>query len=302
MSTHCANQLISRASGAKSFPNMIKAPAVLTVSFAVAFSAGACATTQPAQKESSTVTKVSAKEVPAERFDTPATNPLLREWAGPYGGVPAFDEVRSVHFKPAIEQAMIATRREIDAIANNPEPASFENTSVAFENSGRAYTRVQTFYNVWESTLSSPEFQAIEREMAPKVAAFADEIVQNSKLFARIEAVYQTQDKSAWSPEQKRLAWHQYNTLVLAGAKLDEAQKPRQAEINQRLATLYTNFSQNVLSDEETYAVILESEADLDGLPESLRAGAAAAAAERGKPGKWAITNTRSSVEPWFGL
>jgi peptidyl-dipeptidase Dcp len=231
-----------------------------------------------------------------------ADNPLLRPWSGPFGGVPAFADVRVALLKPALEAAMAATRREIAAITQNAEPATFQNTSAAFEDAGRPFKRVLTFYGVWESTMSGPEFQELEREMAPKLAAFTDEIVQNEALFRRIEAVYQSPAKSALSAEQQRLAWRQYNDLVLAGAKLMGPQKQRLAAINQRLASLYTTFSQNVLHDEESVAVVLDAEADLAGLPDSIRAGAAAAAAQRGQPGKWAITNTRSSVEPFLTL
>jgi peptidyl-dipeptidase Dcp len=229
-----------------------------------------------------------------------ANNPLLVNWSGPFGGVPGFEGVRVDHFKPALEAAMAEDRREIDAIAQSSEPADFDNTSAAFENAGRSLRRVQTIYGVWESTLNGPEFQAVDREMAPVLAAFSDEIVQNEKLFARIQAVYESPDKTKWTAEQQRLVWRQYTDLVLAGAKLGAEDKQRMAEINKRLASLYTAFSQNVLSDEETYAVILDAEADLEGLPDSLRAGAAAAAERRKLPGKWAITNTRSSVEPFL--
>ena len=213
-----------------------------------------------------------------------AQNPLLAPWSGPYGGVPGFAGVQVEHFKPALEQAMAETRSELDAITRNAEPPSLENTSLAFEDSGRKLGRVHRVYHVWESTLNGPEFQALDREMSPKLAAFADEIIQNEKLFRRLEAVYNTADKSQWSAEQQRLVWRQYTDFVLAGAKLGGPEKARLGEINQRLASLYTAFGQNVLSDEETYAVIIETEAELEGLPESIKRGAAAAAEERKQP------------------
>jgi peptidyl-dipeptidase Dcp len=254
-----------------------------------------CATAQ--RQETPKVKNVTG---PSPAPEAVAPNPLLQAWVGPYGGVPAFAGVRVEHFKPALEQAMEDQRRQLARIAENKETPSFENTIAAFEDAGRTFTRVQTYYGVWESTLNGPEFQALDREMAPKLAAFADEIVQNEPLFRRIEAVYDLRDKSQLTPEQQRLVWHQYTELVLAGAKLQAAQKQRLAAINQRLASLYTDFSQNVLSEEETFAVVLDSEADLVGLPDSVRAGAAAAAEERSLAGKWAITNTRSSMEPFL--
>jgi peptidyl-dipeptidase Dcp len=253
----------------------------------------ACAA--PQHPESSPMNAVASPEVHAK-------NPLLEPWAGPHGGVPGFAGVRVSDFEPALEQAMDEARREIAAITDNPAAPTFENTSAAYEDVGRALTRVSTVYSVWESTLNGPEFQVVEREMAPKLAAFRDEIVQNEKLFQRLATVYASPDESRWTPEQRRLIWHQYTDFVLGGARLGAVEKARLREINQRLASLFTAFSQNVLSDEETYTVVLNEEAELDGLPDSLRASLASAAAARKLPGKWVITNTRSAVEPFLAF
>ncbi|BDG06656.1 M3 family metallopeptidase [Anaeromyxobacter oryzae] len=225
---------------------------------------------------------------------------LLSRWTGPYGGVPPFDRVRVQDLAPALDAAMASCRRDVQAIAADPVPPTFENTLAALERAGRGLENVQTIFGVWASTMSSPEFQAVEREVAPKLAAFSDEITQNERLFRRIEAVYEARERSGLTPEQQRLVWLQYTTFVREGAKLDAAGKARVAAVNQRLATLYTQFGQNVLKDEEEYAVILPSEADLAGLPASLRAAASAAAEERAQQGKWAIGNTRSFVEPFL--
>jgi peptidyl-dipeptidase Dcp len=227
-------------------------------------------------------------------------NPLLSRWSGPYGGVPEFASVRVEHFKPALEAAMEENRREIVAITDNPEPPTFENTCAAFEDSGRSLQRVKMFYDVWQSSMNGPQFQALDREIAPKFAAFSDEIVQNEKLFGRIETVYNARATAALDGEQQRLVWHQYTDLVLAGAKLDKPEKLRIAAINQRLASLFTAFGQNVLFDERAYAVVLETESELEGLPNSTRAAAVVAAQERGLEHRWVITNTRSSVEPFL--
>jgi peptidyl-dipeptidase Dcp len=171
---------------------------------------------------------------------------------------------------------------------------------VALERSGLAFDRVTTLYGVWSGTMSGPEFQVVEREMSPKLAAFGDKITQNEKLFARIDAVYAKRDDAGLTPEQKRLCWSYYTDFVRAGAKLDPAAKKRVSEINQRLAVLFTQFGQNVLADETDHLLVLEKEADLAGLPESVKTQAAAAAASRGHKGKWAVLNTRSSVEPFL--
>src|SRR5262249_34908481 len=149
------------------------------------------------------------------------------------------------------EAAMNLKRAEIAAIAGSPAQPTFENTIAALEGAGRTLDDVTNIYGVWSSTMSGPEFQAVEREMEPKLAAFDDEIIQNAKLFARIAAVYDSPEKAKLSPEQQRLTWRYYTRFVRAGAKLDDASKKRLSEINQRLATLFTSFSQNVLADEE---------------------------------------------------
>jgi peptidyl-dipeptidase Dcp len=227
-------------------------------------------------------------------------NPLLQPWTGPYGGVPPFDKVRVADFKPALEAAMAESLVAVDRIANNPEPPTFANTIAAMEGYSRTYDRVNAIYGIWISNMSSDEFQPIEQEMAPKLAAFSDQINQNDALFRRIEAVYNSPSKEQLTPEQQRLTWLVYTNFVRAGAKLDPAKKARLSEINQELAGLYTRFSQNVLADETDHFVVLESEAELAGLPQSLRDSAAEEATAKGHPGKWVITNTRSSVDPFL--
>ena len=121
-------------------------------------------------------------------------NLLTETWTGPYGGVPPFDKVKIADFKPALEAAMARELAEIDAITANPAAPTFENTIAALEDSGRALNRVRTIYNIWGSNLSTPEFQAVETEMDPKLSAHGDKIAQNAALFARIEAVYNAPD------------------------------------------------------------------------------------------------------------
>jgi peptidyl-dipeptidase Dcp len=263
----------------------------------LATAAAGCATMQN-QASTLDASADAAASAPAPAADP--NNPLLAEWTGPYGGVPPFDQVRIEHFKPAMEAAMAQELAEVERIANNPQPATFENTIAALERTGRVTSRVGTVYGIWSGNMSTPEFQAVEREMAPRLAAYSDQITQNAALFRRIEAVYNSPQKSSWTPEQQRLAWRYYTNFVRAGAQLDAAKKARMSEINQRLAQLYTNFGQNVLKDENEQTVVIENEAELAGLPQSLRDAAAAAGASRGMQGKWVITNTRSSTDPFL--
>lgn len=227
-------------------------------------------------------------------------NPLLAPWAGPHGGAPAFDKVKVSDFTAAIDQAIAISRAEIARIAGAGAPPTFANTIAALEDEGRVEDRVESIYNVFTSTLNDKAMQAVEQATEPKLAAFADEVTQNAALFARIKAVYDARETSGLTPEQQRLTWVIYRRFARQGAALPPDKKARLAAINQRLASLYTTFSQNELADEEGWSLTLETEADLAGLPDWLRASAASAAKAKGLAGKWLITNTRSSMEPFL--
>lgn len=227
-------------------------------------------------------------------------NPLLAEWAGPYGGLPPFDKVQIALFKPALEAAMTENLSEVENIARVRSAPTFENTIVALEKAGHTLDRVTTIYGIWGSTMASPEFQVVQREMAPKLAEFNDQITQNEPLFKRIEAVYNSPDKKKLNPEQQRLVWLYYTNFVRSGAKLDAKGKVRVGEINQRLAGLFTKFSQNVLFEEDNQFVTLKSEDELKGLPQSVRDAEAASGVTKKQPGAWVIMNTRSSIEPFL--
>lgn len=263
----------------------------------------ACATTTDDVKtetETPTTTAASVPEPGPPAEPAAPSNPLIANWSGSFGGIPPFDQVRVADIKPALEAAMAENLAEVDRIAKNPDPPSFENTIVALERSGRMLDRAGTIYGIWSSNMSTPEFQDVETEMAPRLAAFSDQITQNEPLFRRIEAIYNSPEKSRLTPEQQRLVWLYHTNFVRAGARLDPAAKARLSEINQKLAGHYTKFAQNVLHDENAQFLVLESEADLAGLPESLRAGAKAAADAKGQSGKWVIANTRSAIEPFL--
>ena len=227
-------------------------------------------------------------------------NPLLAKWSGVYGGVPPFDKVKIADFAPALETAMKENLEEVEKIAGNTEAPTFSNTIAALDLTGQSLERVSTIYGVWSSSMNNAEFQAVETEMAPKLAAFSDQITQNEKLFARIEMVYNSPEKSKLTPEQQRLTWIYYTNFVRAGAKLDSGAKSKMSEINQELAGLYTRFSQNQLADEMDRTVLITKAEDLKGLPQSLIDAAAQAGGGKEKPGNWVIKNTRSSVDPFL--
>lgn len=225
-------------------------------------------------------------------------NPLLATWTGPYGGVPPWDRVQPADFPEAFAIAIDLRQAEIDAIANNAEPPTFENTFVPLENAGRELRRLYSLFGVMSSNVSTPEFQAIDREWSPKLAAASDEITFNAELFARIDQIYQARESAGLTPEQVRLVELTHERYVRSGARLTPEQKEELGRINQELAGLFSDFSNKVLADEDSY-IHIEREEQLSGLPESLRAAYRAAAEERGLSG-WAVVNTRSSVDPFL--
>ena len=225
-------------------------------------------------------------------------NVLLAEWAGPYGGVPAFDRMDLEALKPALEIGMDLHLREIETIANSTEPPTFENTIVAMERAGRTLDRVLAYWGIWSANRSTPEFRKIQQEMAPQLADFRSQITQNQRLFARIRTVYETGTESL-RPDQQRLVWLIYDDFARNGAKLDDPAKERYAAIDKRLAELQTKFGNDVLADEEKYVRYITKE-QLGGLPASFVQAAAASAKERGHEGEYAITNTRSAVDPFL--
>jgi peptidyl-dipeptidase Dcp len=226
-------------------------------------------------------------------------NPLLQPWEMPFQ-LPPFERIRAEHFEPAFEVAMSEHAAEIAAIAAAAEAPAFDNTIAAFDRSGRRLTSIaQVFFNL-ASSETSPALQAVEREVAPKLAAHESAIYLNAQLFERVDALYERRDALGLDEEQRRLLERVHLDFVLTGARLDAPAKDRLARIAERLAELRTAFSQNVLADESGWALWLQSEQDLAGLPASVRDAAKGVAMERGRPDAWAITTSRSLVVPFL--
>lgn len=228
-----------------------------------------------------------------------SSNILTQEWEGPYGGVPAFDKMDIADVKEALEIGMEQNLADIDAITNNPDAPTFDNTIVPLEKSGEILNRVYRYYGIWSSNMSSPEFRTIRSEMAPILSEFSSKITQNEALFSRVKTVYENSLKNPLEDDQQRVVLLNYESFAMSGAELDDEKKARYAEINKELSTLYTNFSNNVLADEENYVVYLTKD-QLGGLSESFIKSAAKKASDKGEDGKYAITNTRSSMDPFL--
>ncbi|WP_329958578.1 M3 family metallopeptidase [Sphingomonas sp. Leaf37] len=223
-----------------------------------------------------------------------ATNPLLADWTGLYGGVPPWDKVKPELFPAAFEVSLAERAADYRKIADNPAAPTFANTFVPMQLAGQRYGRVMTLFGVMTGNMNSPAYQGLDREWSPKFAAASDAITFDPKLFARIEAVNAARAKL--DPQQQRLVTRTYDSYVRQGAKLDATQKAQLSAYNQQLASAFSDFSRRLLADENT-AITVTDEAQLAGVPDSVKAVAKAAAAERGQTG-WAIVNTRSAIDP----
>ena len=226
-------------------------------------------------------------------------NLLLKEWTGPYGGVPAFDQMKVEDVKDAMLQGMELNLKDIDAIANNTDAPTFENTIEAMERSGEELDRGFTYYGILSGNMSTPEFRAIQTELAPLFSEFRSKITQNEALFQRVKAVYDASQEKPLDADQQRVVELTYKGFAMNGAELDKEKKERYAAINKELSSLYTKFSNNVLHDEENYITYLTKD-QLGGLSDGFIKSAAKIAADKGQEGKYAITNTRSSMDPFL--
>lgn len=225
-------------------------------------------------------------------------NPFFETWTTPFG-LPPFDRIQPEHFPPAFDRGMAEEAAEIDAIARAAEPPSFANTIEAMERSGRLLRRVaEVFFNL-DSSNTNDALEAIARDYAPKLARHHTQIALNPDLFRRVADLYTRRDTLGLAADQRRLLERRHEAFVRSGAQLTSEQKTRMAAISERLATLHTQFGQNVLHDEKEWQLVL-AEGDLDGLPDFVRSAAAASAKERGLDGRYVITLARSSIEPFL--
>jgi peptidyl-dipeptidase Dcp len=225
-------------------------------------------------------------------------NPLLEPWTAPFG-MPPFADVETGHYRPAFDAALKVHVREIAAIVDNPAPPSFANTIDAMERSGRSLDRVASVFFNLTGAHTNDELDAIDTEIAPVLSRHWSEIYLNDALFARIDALAKA-PPAGLTEEQARVLDRYHTNFVRSGAGLAAETKARLAAISERLASLGTTFGQNVLADEKSWKLVLDEGEDLAGLPDFLVAAAAQAAKDRDLPGKYVITLSRSSIEPFL--
>ena len=228
-----------------------------------------------------------------------ATNPLLADWTTPFA-LPPFDEIRAAHFAPAFEAAMQAQRDEVQAIAAQASLPDFDNTVAAFDRSGRLLSRIEAAFHALAASHTSPEIQAVQRELAGPLATHDSAVMMHAGLFARLDAVHAVRHDLGLDPESLRLVERLHVDFVRAGAQLGSDRQPRYAQIMERLAQLTTRFAQNVLADEAGFQLELSGD-ELDGLPPFVRASARQAASDRGLgEGRHVVTLSRSLIVPFL--
>jgi peptidyl-dipeptidase Dcp len=228
-----------------------------------------------------------------------SVNPALIEWTG-HQGLPRFDAVADSDFGPAFDAALAAHDAQIDAIAENPDAATFANTIVALEIAGDELSRVSALFWNRAGAHTNEAIQALEREVAPKMSRHYSKIGMNAALFARIDTLWEAKEKLGLTVEEGRVLERHWKGFVKSGAKLAKPEQERLAAINEKLAGLGAHFGQNVLADEKGWALILSAEDELEGLPAFLLDAMAAAAREKGEDGKYAVTLSRSIIEPFL--
>ena len=268
----------------------------LPLAFATAALLAGCGKSEPPQPAGAADQVVANTEAAMAGKDVGA-NPFFAASTLPYG-VPPFDRITDDHYLPAFERGMEEQLAEIAVIASNPEPPTFENTIVAMERTGAILERVsRVFFNL-NSAHTNPQMQEVQKTVSPQLAAHQDAIFLNGELFARVEALYAKRDELGLDPESKFLLERYHTDFVRAGARLSEADKEKLRELNRELASLATEFAQNVLQETINSAVLVDTAEELDGLSESQIRAMANAAKERGHEGKFLISLQNTSGQP----
>ena len=245
------------------------------------------------------VISVTAQTPPVQNSNVEG-NPLLTESSLPYH-VPPFDRIKDEHFAPAMEKGMREELKEVEVVANNSEKPTFENTIVALERTGRLLDRAERTFDNLNACNTNPTLQKIETEMAPKLAAHRDAIHLNSKLFARVQELYDNRDKVGLDPESAYLLERYYKDFVRAGAKLSDPDKEKLKKINSELATLQTQFEQNVLKEKNASSIVVDRKEDLAGLSDNQMASLINAAKAEHKEGKFVIQLQNTTGQPLLG-
>ena len=230
---------------------------------------------------------------------TSPKNPLLEPWNTPFG-VPPFSEISTPDYLPAFDEGMKHHREEIQKIADNQDPATFENTIEALDRSGSVLTRVSNLFFAMNSSMTNDGMQAVARELAPVLSKHRDEILLNDRLFQRVKAVYDARDRQSLTDEQRMLLTKTYRRFARGGALLDAGQKEQLKNMNEELSLLQVKFGEHTLAENNSFELVIDNKADLAGLPDGVVAAAAETANERKHPGMWVFTLHKPSMIPFL--
>lgn len=226
-------------------------------------------------------------------------NPLLSEWNDRFG-VPPFDRIKAEHFAPALEQAMSVHNAEIDAIVTNNDEPTFENTVLAYDNSGKLLERVELCFSLLCAAETNAEMQAIEQEMSPKLTAHSGAIMMNDALFERVKSVYERRGALGLDSLQLRLTEKLYRRFVRGGALLSVEDKEQLRKVDEELSAARVKYAANLLAANSGFELVISDQDDLDGLPSSIRDAAASEASARDMKGKWVFTTKKPSMLPFL--
>ncbi|MDX2473879.1 MAG: M3 family metallopeptidase [Candidatus Krumholzibacteria bacterium] len=237
----------------------------------------------------------------ADNQATQATsdNPFFNEWNTPFG-TPPFDQIELAHYEPAIIEGMARHAAEIAEFAYNKDMPSFANTIEAMDKAGSMLTRVSNVFGAMNGTMTNDEMQAIAKRIAPLRSKHRDEILLNADLFKRVDQVHSQMDKLALNREQQMLLIETWKSFVRGGANLNNADKEKLKALNEELSVLSLTFGENVLKETNTFVMLVDNKADLDGLPAASIEAAAEEATKRGHPGQWAFTLHKPSLIPFL--
>ena len=234
-----------------------------------------------------------------EKQENTSMNPFFQAYDTPFN-VPPFDKIKNEHFKPAILEGISTHQAEVDAVANNTQPATFENTILAMENAGELLSNVNTVFSNLNSANTNKEIQNIAKEMAPNLSAHRDNIYLNEKLFAKVKTLWDKKETLGLNLEQAKILDNAYKDFVRSGANLSNADKEILRKINGDLSLTSLKYGQNILAETNSYELVVDAKKDLSGLPQGLIDAAAVDAKAKGKEGKWVFTLSNSSVMPFL--
>lgn len=271
----------------------------LVSAVALALTLGACGGDDVNQEQAAAAPATAETQTQAANVQAEVTNPFFKAYDTPHG-IADFAAIKTEHYLPAFKEGVKQQQQEVAAIANNPDAPTFANTIEALEQSGELMNKVASvFYNL-TSADTNEDLQALSKEVSPMLSSARDDIMLNDKLFQRVKAVYEQQDKLQLSTAQAKLLEDTYKSFTRGGANLNEEQKAKLRELNEKIGKLSLEFGDNLLAETNNFELVIDNKADLAGLPQDVIDQAAATAAKRGHEGKWVFTTHRPSITPFL--